>query len=158
MRGKRESYRENGHARAYLLRIADRLVCDRNRKGRPEITVNGVDWRTLEPSNRDGDPLHKLSLQRDGGVEQGHATPFARPAPRAAFAILRTDEFYGNRRRTRLPAGHGAKPLPAQVGIAPHVIGGEAENGDWLRAEDRRPREKKLTARCLSPFSTGETS
>jgi len=61
----RESYRENGHARAYLLRIADRLVCDRNRKGRPEITLDGADWRTLEPSNHDGDPLHKLDLQEE---------------------------------------------------------------------------------------------
>ena len=36
----RRRYREQGSARAYLLRIADRLVCDRGRKAGREITLD----------------------------------------------------------------------------------------------------------------------
>ncbi|MCC6124448.1 MAG: RNA polymerase sigma factor [Pirellulales bacterium] len=52
----RASYRDNGHARAYLLKIADRLACDRHRKARPEITLDGEEWKKREPPSRDDDP------------------------------------------------------------------------------------------------------
>ena len=61
----RTTYRENGHARAYLLKIADRLVCDRQRKGRPEITLDGEDWKKHEPPSRDDDPVLALKLQEE---------------------------------------------------------------------------------------------
>ena len=48
----RRRYREQGNARAYLLRIADRLVCDRRRKGGREITLNEEKWRQIEPASR----------------------------------------------------------------------------------------------------------
>ena len=61
----RTTYRENGHPRAYLLKIADRLVCDRHRKVRPEITLDGEDWKKHEPPSRDDDPLLALNLQEE---------------------------------------------------------------------------------------------
>jgi RNA polymerase sigma-70 factor (ECF subfamily) len=45
----RERYREQGHVRSYLLRIADRLACDRIRRKRPEATLNDEGWRNVEP-------------------------------------------------------------------------------------------------------------
>ena len=46
----RGRYREEGSARAYLLRIADRLVCDRARKRGHEVHVGQEQWRALEPA------------------------------------------------------------------------------------------------------------
>jgi len=46
----RSRYREEGNARAYLLRIADRLVCDdRRRKSGRERTVDEESWKQIEP-------------------------------------------------------------------------------------------------------------
>lgn len=45
----RDNYREQGHARAYLLRIADRLVFDRARKRR-EVDVCVEQWHKIEPA------------------------------------------------------------------------------------------------------------
>src|SRR5262245_66289116 len=40
----RDRYRDEGHERAYLLRIADRLVVDRRRRLKGELNVDGVTW------------------------------------------------------------------------------------------------------------------
>jgi len=61
-------YREQGHARAYLLRIADRLVCDRHRKAGRELTVDGQMWKQIEPAGRWADPS-KVLIQAEA-VEQ----------------------------------------------------------------------------------------
>jgi len=45
----RQRYRENGTARAYLLRIADRLACDWLRRAGREMTVPEPQWQQLEP-------------------------------------------------------------------------------------------------------------
>lgn len=45
----RQSYRENGTARAYLLRIADRLACDKARRKRPEVNLDSTTWKYIEP-------------------------------------------------------------------------------------------------------------
>src|SRR3954470_2153817 len=45
----RDRYREEGHERAFLLRIADRLVIDRSRRQGVEINVDEATWRTVEP-------------------------------------------------------------------------------------------------------------
>jgi len=52
----RERYREEGHARTYLLRIADRLACDRVRRTRPETTLSDEGWRNNEPWSDTEDP------------------------------------------------------------------------------------------------------
>lgn len=59
----RDRYREQGSARAYLLRIADRLVCDRGRKSGREINLNDDDWRQVEPQERAAAPADTLARQ-----------------------------------------------------------------------------------------------
>ncbi len=49
----RQRYREQGNARAYLLRIADRLVCDLGRKAKREINLDEEKWKRIEPAARD---------------------------------------------------------------------------------------------------------
>jgi RNA polymerase sigma-70 factor, ECF subfamily len=56
-----DRYREQGHGRAYLLRIADRLLCDRGRKAPREITLHDDAWRRIEPAGNDEDPGHAAS-------------------------------------------------------------------------------------------------
>jgi RNA polymerase sigma-70 factor (ECF subfamily) len=60
----RHRYEETGHARAYLLRVADRLACDRARKAGRELTVNEDDWRRLEPAS-DELPPHESVAQAE---------------------------------------------------------------------------------------------
>ena len=52
----RGRYVEQGKSLAYLLKIADRLVCDRNRRIGPERTLNDEEWREHEPFSRLPDP------------------------------------------------------------------------------------------------------
>jgi RNA polymerase sigma-70 factor (ECF subfamily) len=47
----RERYEEQGSPRAYLLRIADRLVCDHGRRTRREITLDDAGWVEAEPAD-----------------------------------------------------------------------------------------------------------
>ena len=52
----RSSYREQGGARAYLLRIADRLVCDHARRAGPHVNLDEDAWKRHEPISRAADP------------------------------------------------------------------------------------------------------
>ena len=56
----RQSYRENGTARAYLLRIADRLACDQARKKRPEVNLDTTAWKYVEPCADSGQPEARI--------------------------------------------------------------------------------------------------
>lgn len=56
----RDRYAEQGAARAYLLRIADRLVYDRGRTDKRERPMNTEQWEQLEPAADDGLPLATL--------------------------------------------------------------------------------------------------
>lgn len=47
----RDRYSEEGNARAYLLRIADRLVVDRSRKAGREVTLDAENWEAIEPTS-----------------------------------------------------------------------------------------------------------
>src|SRR3954463_6933867 len=49
----RERYREQGQERAYLLRIADRLACDRLRQRGREVQLDDDGWQAREPRNTD---------------------------------------------------------------------------------------------------------
>jgi RNA polymerase sigma-70 factor, ECF subfamily len=86
----RASYNENGHARAYLLKIADRLVCDRHRKVRPEINLEGEDWKKHEPPSRGDDPLAALKLQEET-VQLNKALQGLSPVQRRVLLL----RFYG---------------------------------------------------------------
>ena len=66
----RRRYREQGNARAYLLRIADRLVVDRARKAGREINLGEDDWRQVEPVAHVEPPEHAVRAE---AVEQLHA-------------------------------------------------------------------------------------
>lgn len=58
----RHRYRENGTARAYLLKIADRLVCDRARRRR-EVQLPPEQWPSLEPETEAFSPSANLEQQ-----------------------------------------------------------------------------------------------
>lgn len=45
----RDRYTDQGTPRAYLLRIADRLVCDRARREGREVTLDDSGWTAHEP-------------------------------------------------------------------------------------------------------------
>jgi RNA polymerase sigma-70 factor (ECF subfamily) len=52
----RDRYEENGCARSYLLRIADRLVCDRARQTQREVTLDDVAWQEMAPCDASVEP------------------------------------------------------------------------------------------------------
>ena len=63
----RDRYRDQGHDRAYLLTIADRLVIDRSRRLGLEINVDDATWHELEPSTNDPIPLDELATAETSG-------------------------------------------------------------------------------------------
>lgn len=76
----RENYREQGTPRAYLLRIADRLVIDRARKNRPEVQLDEVGWLAAEPPGQEAAPSAGLVLSE------------ARQQLNAAMELLSADQ------------------------------------------------------------------
>ena len=67
-------YEEQGHARAFLLRIADRLACDQARRGGREATLHPDVWREMQlvdqerrPDERaaDGEAARRLHTALD---------------------------------------------------------------------------------------------
>lgn len=57
----RGRYVETGNERAYLLRIADRLVCDHGRRAKRERKLSGDEWDRIEPEDSDELPLDVLT-------------------------------------------------------------------------------------------------
>lgn len=57
----RERYVESGRERAYLLRIADRLVCDHIRRPKREVKLAGEVWEQIDPEATTELPLDSLS-------------------------------------------------------------------------------------------------
>ena len=57
----RDRYRDDGHERAYLLRIADRLVIDRSRRLGVEINLDETTWHDVEPAAPTDIPLDELA-------------------------------------------------------------------------------------------------
>src|SRR5262245_55222489 len=45
----RDRYRDEGHERAFLLKIADRLAIDRSRRRGLEIHLDDATWHDVEP-------------------------------------------------------------------------------------------------------------
>jgi len=56
----RDRYEDRGTERAFLLRIADRLVIDKSRRSRREINVDDATWHEVEPTASDESPLDEL--------------------------------------------------------------------------------------------------
>jgi len=86
----RSSYREEGTARAYLLRIADRLACDRGRKAGREINLDEEKWQQIEPPGRDEEPADALA--RKEAAKQLNAALQALSPPQRRVLLLR---YYG---------------------------------------------------------------
>lgn len=71
----RQNYREQGNARAYLLRIADRLGCDWARAPKPPVQLDDQGWRQHEPAGRGAGPVQAAVLAEqaerlDGALAQ----------------------------------------------------------------------------------------
>jgi RNA polymerase sigma-70 factor, ECF subfamily len=57
----RDRYRDEGHERAFLLRIADRLVIDRSRRRGLEINLDDTTWHKVEPADPTSQPLDEMT-------------------------------------------------------------------------------------------------
>src|SRR5438105_3557946 len=57
----RDRYRDVGYERAFLLKIADRLVIDRSRQLGREINVDEATWHEVEPAASGSTPAEELS-------------------------------------------------------------------------------------------------
>ncbi len=86
----RHRYREQGTARAYLFRIADRLVCDRYRKAGREQTLDEETWRRIEPVSRSGEPWGGLA-RAEAAAQLGAALESLSPAQRRVLLL----RYYG---------------------------------------------------------------
>jgi RNA polymerase sigma-70 factor (ECF subfamily) len=68
----RARYQEQGLARAYLLRIADRLVLDHHRKAGREVNLSEEVWKQIEPTQRITAP--EDALKKEEAFKQLAAT------------------------------------------------------------------------------------
>jgi RNA polymerase sigma-70 factor (ECF subfamily) len=71
----RDGYEERGHARAYLLQIADRAACDRFRRGKPETTLGDQIWEVREHAHHANNPFDnaassEASKRLDAALDQ----------------------------------------------------------------------------------------
>jgi RNA polymerase sigma-70 factor (ECF subfamily) len=86
----RGRYQEQGHARTYLLRIADRLACDRIRRKKPEQTLSDEGWQGREPYSSSGDPAQAAANTE--AAEQLRAALGQLAPPQQRVLLLR---YYG---------------------------------------------------------------
>ncbi len=63
----RGRYVETGSERAYLLRIADRLVCDHGRRAKRERRISSDEWEQIEPADSDELPIDMLTRREVEG-------------------------------------------------------------------------------------------
>ena len=59
----RDRYQEQGASLAYLLKIADRLVCDRGRRGQPERNLDQEQWKEFGPPSAEDDPFQAAAAR-----------------------------------------------------------------------------------------------
>ncbi len=86
----RDRYRENGAARAYLLKIADRLVCDRARRPAREVTLDEQAWQRLQPADAELGPAAALGRE-EARRQLGAALDALTPAQRRVLLL----RYYG---------------------------------------------------------------
>ena len=86
----RERYQEQGHARSYLLRIADRLACDRIRRKKPEETLSHEGWQDKEPWSDSGDPV-KTAVQSEAAQRLNAALAQVTPIQQRVLLL----RYYG---------------------------------------------------------------
>lgn len=86
-----DRYREEGTPRAYLLRIADRLVIDRARRSGTEQTIDDNTWRAFEPLAEQSDPSADLTRKETEVALQAAMEELT--APQRRVLLLR---YYGD--------------------------------------------------------------
>ncbi|WP_197442661.1 RNA polymerase sigma factor [Lignipirellula cremea] len=86
-----DQYQEQGQARAWLMRIADRLLIDRYRKKQIEVNVGSQAWRILEPSAAHADPEAAM-LAEESRQELAQALEHLSEAQRRVLLL----RFYGD--------------------------------------------------------------
>ena len=62
-----ESYQEQGEARAYLMKIAYRLVCNSRRRADREVCVDDQTWEGIQPEDGADNP-YQTAARTDTGV------------------------------------------------------------------------------------------
>jgi RNA polymerase sigma-70 factor (ECF subfamily) len=82
----RGKYHDQGRERAYLMRIADRLACDRSRRMGVEVNVDDQAWQRLEPAADDTLPLDELT-RGDTSGELGAALDALSPSQRRVLLL-----------------------------------------------------------------------
>ena len=126
----RDRYAEQGTARAYLLRIADRLICDRGRVAQRERPMNSEQWEQLEPAADDEPPLGTL-LEAESRQQLTEARRTVRSsAADLTFAILRRPRLSTDRADHGVPNQHRPEPRP------PRLVGPAAAAGGGVRMSD----------------------
>jgi len=86
----RHRYWEDGNARAYLLRIADRLACDFARKARREVHLSEEAWQNVQAAAAAVQPADCLA--RKEAIEQLHSALDRLTAEQRRVLLLR---YYG---------------------------------------------------------------
>jgi RNA polymerase sigma-70 factor, ECF subfamily len=87
----RERYRENGTARAYLFRIADRLACDFGRKSGREVQLGAEGWDRAETASRCEAPADRL-VRQEASRELAAAMEALTPVQRRVLLL----RYYGD--------------------------------------------------------------
>jgi RNA polymerase sigma-70 factor (ECF subfamily) len=87
----RRRYREEGSVRGYLMRIADRLICDRARKLGREIQVKDELWRVMEPATPSFGPADVVVHEE---AKQQLAVAISRLSPAQRRVLLL--RYYGD--------------------------------------------------------------
>jgi RNA polymerase sigma-70 factor, ECF subfamily len=88
----RTRYREQGTARAYLLRIADRLVLDHHRRSGREINLSDEAWRRIEPAQRAG-TVEEVLGQEEASVQLASTLEKLSPHQRRVLLLRYYGEF-----------------------------------------------------------------
>ena len=86
----RKRYREQGSARAYLLRIADRLVCDRHRGRKQFVNLDDKGWGRHDPPDPSAGPSAALLMVEARG-QLAEALGRLSPAQRRVLLL----RYYG---------------------------------------------------------------
>ena len=119
----RESYQEQGKGLAYLLKIADHLVCKWGRRRKPVVNLDHEGWKCHEPATPALTPARDGRNCGTGGpVGSGDGMPVAHPAAGAIAAVSWATEFCRDRRDYREPFEHHPEPLPSRPGGLAKVV------------------------------------
>jgi RNA polymerase sigma-70 factor (ECF subfamily) len=64
----RDRYTDQGKTRAYLLQIANRLACDRGRRGQPQTNLDDEAWKIHEPPSLAAEPSQAVMMNEQIGL------------------------------------------------------------------------------------------